>query len=231
MGKRKLSNYFQSIISCIIIIIIPLYAFCSGNNEFEELSFLLTFMIKSGDEEPRSINYSDQFIRLTAEDNFRLYIEPIQNAYIYIFIYDESGNLALVFPEIYSVFDTEYYYKMGYFIPDEEDWFYLEKDSNNLEIYIIAASKRLNKLEKLASKYISFIKDVDLNPKDIIKSRETVLNEIKTLRQQHSFFKGIKENLIPISGSFRGLNEKMKGNALVVNSEKFYSKTIRIYQE
>jgi hypothetical protein len=183
-------------------------------------SFKWAFIIQKNNDDVKVLDFSKK-VTLFSGDRLKIFIEPIQNVFIYIYLYDSQKQLSLLFPESFKDFNKHYKSGESYFVP-REDWFMLDDNLGIETFYLLASETRLTDLEKLTMEYLNAPK----RKKEIFKLN--VLSEIKTVKKDFSQFKTVAEKPIPIAGSARGINENIEGKACQVEARQFYGKTFRL---
>ena len=152
-------------------------------------------------------------------DFLKIFIKPVKNVFVYVYLYDSKKVLSPLFPEAAE----EYKIGKAYYIPGGNGWFELDS-SKGIEIFHIIASKdRLVDLENLTKGYLSASKV----EQGSLKAK--VLAEIKNLKKRFSrFAAAIAEKPVPIAGTSRGPNESLEKYAVQVEAQNFYGKTFRL---
>ncbi len=163
--------------------------------------------------------------RLTSDDLLKIFIQPSNNTYVYIYLLDSKNDLQLVFPDSIDYFDSEYKFGNEYYIPVGTDFFAIDEHKGTEKLYLLASAKRLKDLESLTKGYTNASGD----KKTTIKAE--VLKEIKGLKTHFGKSSINSEKPIPIAGVFRtrgikDIDDKL--NATQVDATNFYSKTVRI---
>ncbi|MBU0676252.1 MAG: DUF4384 domain-containing protein [Proteobacteria bacterium] len=154
-------------------------------------------------------------------DSLRIYVRPLENVYVYLYLFDSSKDIALVFPESPDFYEQQpSFLGNEFYIPSSETWFDIVDPTGIENFYLLAASERLISLEKATAKY--------MNDEGNAELRATLLEEIKQIRQSHSNFTKIAEKGISIAGTMRTRAISTIGEATMVEAETFYSKTLRL---
>ena len=163
--------------------------------------------------------------RLTSDDLLKIFIQPSDNTYVYIYLLDSKNDLQLIFPDSIDYFDNEYKFGNEYFIPVGKNFFAIDDHKGTEKLYLLASAKRLNDLESLTKGFLNASGD----KKTAIKAE--VLKEIKSLKTHFGKSSRSSEKPIPIAGAFRtrGIKDIDEGlNATQVDATNFYSKTVRL---
>ena len=89
---------------------------------------------------------------VSCEDLYGLYIEPTQEAYIYAFQQDATGDIFELFPNAeYSSHSNPIPAGTRFWVPNDfEGWLYLDENIGQETIFVVAGPKRIDVLEELA---------------------------------------------------------------------------------
>jgi len=163
---------------------------------------------------------------VTPGDKVGVYIEPVENAYVYLYLLDSRKNLELIFPTSMnkSTIQSEFTPRKGTYIPGKYEWFTFDENRGTEMFYLIASKNRLTKLEELTKSYI----DADEGNKEFAKQK--LLDEITGVKKDIAF-KTPLERPLSYGGIIRGLEIDIARLAVEVEAENFYSKTIRVMHE
>jgi hypothetical protein len=209
-----------------MILMIPAAIICEEPAQ-DMVCFNWAFVFKDGKGTTRSIDFSTQVNTLKAGDRLKIYLEPVHNAFIYLFLYDSEKELFLLFPRTPEEFYTYYTYGRGYYIPDDEVWFYLKEEGGMEIFYLIVSRNRCERLESAAKVYL-LLQEKKSAPNPALNSaKQAVLDEIRSLRKHNSVFKGLVEKPVIIAGDYRG-DKTILQCAFRIEVENFYAKTIRV---
>lgn len=186
-----------------------------------QTTFDWAFVKRGADGSPVPIDFKER-VNIARGDLFKIHVQPIQDAFVYLFLHDAQGDLRLLFPETFGVFESTTYLKTRYFIPDGDNWFTLDNASGTERFYLIAASKRLLPLESLVLSYDK----AQANAKGA--ARQAVLEEIARVRMQHSQLTIAAEKPVTIAGGIRGINAAIQKIATRIEATGFYYKLFRL---
>ena len=193
-----------------------------------EMLFRWAF-IKHHDQAPDQVLDFSKPPLVKSGDELRIFLEPLSNAYIYLYLYDSGKKLSLIFPADFAVFASDDYSGHAKYIPQRGNWFTVEDPTGTERFYLLASERRLDSLEQLTRDYYA---DVNAG------SKAALLTEIKSLRKKHSHLTAEAETGVSIAGtikSFRGIasNTPVDGRieAIEVRARHFYGKTIRLKHE
>jgi hypothetical protein len=193
------------------------------------LSFAWAFISLGGDGEAASIDCTQPVIPMKTGDRIKLYIKPIDNAFIYLFLLDTENRLHLLFPENLEFFDTDYTFGNQYIIPEGRTWFSLDEPEGMEYFYLIGSRERLSGLERLTAAYILLCDNTSPgDPQKRDAAQEAIIEEIRSIQKGTSPLAEGLETPVPISGSFRTVEEVAGNPAVLVQSEDVYVRTIRI---
>lgn len=126
-----------------------------------------------------------------------------------------------------SDFDGFYKFNKNYLIPKGDEWFFLDDESGTEKFYLIASNKRLEKLEELTTTYLEYFYSNTTPDTKLKEARQKVIEEIKTVRLVEGQEK-VKEDIVLVACDFRGMGDQYEFNAVEVEVDGFYAKTIRI---
>ncbi len=98
-------------------------------------------------------------VTLTPADNYRLFLEPAEDWYVYAFQSSPSGNLVRLFPnEAYSPVQNPLRQGQTYYLPSEPNGFYLDEDAaphtGEGRLYVVASARALQDLDDLYAQYV-----------------------------------------------------------------------------
>jgi len=81
----------------------------------------------------------EEAITLTAADNYRLFLEPAHECYVYVFQLTSADALAKLFPnETYTSVKNPLRQGQTYYLPSKPNWFYLGESKGQERLYVIA---------------------------------------------------------------------------------------------
>ncbi|MEM5788095.1 MAG: DUF4384 domain-containing protein [Syntrophobacteraceae bacterium] len=138
---------------------------------------------------------------LKSGDQLKMMIELQKRCYVYLFHYNQHDGLKLLFPYSLQQFDSDYRVKQKYFIPRGEAWFQLDQNPGQESFHLVAASMRLEDLEKDYLRFESAEKDKKA------EAARSVLDRIRALRKEHRELASPAERPVPIGGALRGLQQ------------------------
>jgi hypothetical protein len=192
-------------------------------SEDVQLQFNWAFVKRALNGSPRAIDFSEK-VAISPGDLFKIIIQPVKNAFIYLFLLDASENLQLLFPDRFTDFDSLSYLNAQTFIPTGENWFTLDSAQGTERFYLLASYKRLSSLESLTLAYQKAAKGK--NSPDA--ARQAVLDEISRLRRAYSQLTTAAEKPVTIAGGTRGANEAAAKLATQIEASNYYTKTFRL---
>ncbi|HBD94041.1 MAG: hypothetical protein A2015_17345 [Spirochaetes bacterium GWF1_31_7] len=171
------------------------------------------------------LNFSKP-VQLSEGDDIRIYLEPVKNAFIYLYLLDSNNDLMLLFPENFTQFSKNYSNK-PYYIPDAESWFTIDENSGTEEFYLIASKVRQPELESLTGKLQKESEKSTPNSNKINELKKSIIDELARLRKENSTNVAVAEKPVSTAGTTRSIGE-VTTNATEVLTENFYAKTLRL---
>ncbi|MGA2378755.1 MAG: DUF4384 domain-containing protein [Spirochaetia bacterium] len=195
--------------------------------EGAKLAFNWAFVSRSADGSSAPIDFSER-VNIMPGELFKTHIEPVQSAFVFLYLHDAAGALTLLFPGKFDTFESDSYIGTQVFLPDGENWFQLDSTKGTERFYLLASTQRLKTLEGLSQIY----QDVKVNPKSTLSAknaaRQAVLDEIDQVRTRHSQMTIAAEKPVTIAGGTRGINTSVAKLATRIEATEFYTKTFRL---
>jgi hypothetical protein len=189
--------------------------------------FNWAFVTRGADGSPSPIDFSER-VDIKNGELFKIHIQPVQNAFVYLFLDDAEGELQILFPGTFTLFDGKSYGQGSFFVPDGESWFTLDNAKGTERFYLLASASRLKTLESLTVA----LQKVTANSKSTVAAksaaRQAVLDEITRQRKQHSQLTVAAEKPVTIAGGTRGINASVAKVATRIEATDFYTKTFRL---
>jgi hypothetical protein len=108
--------------------------------------FNWAFVKRDADSSPASIDFKER-VDIAPGDLFKIYVEPLRGAIIYLFLHDAQGDLHRLFPDSFGLFDSGTYQGTRHFIPEGDNWFTLDSTRGTERFYLVVSSERLRLLE------------------------------------------------------------------------------------
>jgi hypothetical protein len=125
-----------------------------GPATFEQLVFQYQI---DDTESVLSVNFQspqEGVFTLTAADNYRLLLTPAQDRYIYVFQSMPTGVLVQLFPnQAFGAEQNPLRREQMVILPSEPNWFHLGAEEGQEQIYVIAASRPVQGLQDLYTRY------------------------------------------------------------------------------
>ncbi|MBN1834916.1 MAG: DUF4384 domain-containing protein [Spirochaetales bacterium] len=193
----------------------------------QDVTFNWAFVKQQEDSGPGLIDFSGR-IRIAPGDLFKIFVQPVRDAHVYLYLHDAQGELSLLFPADFEEFEDPYYFGRKVFIPDGDTWFTLDDTRGVERFYLLAAPERLAELEADTLTFLEIHNDRKSSPERIATARQRVLDRIALIRQQYSQFNIAAEKPVPIAGGVRGRNEAIEKLAIQISSQGFYTRTFRL---
>ncbi len=155
-------------------------------------------------------------------DTMRVYFQPLEGAYIYLFFLDTSKGLQLVFPPSADFYDRAVEMGHEYFVP-ETGRFLMDDHPGTERFYLFASPQRLRELEQLTAAF-----QADGAP----ERKARLLDALVATQRQHSDVAMAAEKGVPIAGTVvtRSAPE-VTGHATLVEAAGFYCKVLRLKHE
>ncbi len=161
--------------------------------------------------------------RVTEGDRLQIYIETDSAVFVYLFLFDSSKNLHLLFPGRIELYARQAMAPGTYFLPGEAEWFVMDAVKGNEDFYLLVSRQRLRRIEELAKRYLR-------NPADQ-RLKSDLLIEIINTRNANSKIAGTIEKGVPIAGSIRGPGPEAEFEATSVETDTFYGRVLRLSHE
>ncbi len=154
-------------------------------------------------------------------DLLSIFIQPIERAYVYLYLVDSNDDLSLLFPARISDFD-DYSFGEEYRRPAIGGW-PIDQHKGTETIFLLASVKRLEKLESLTKAHMF----ASGRAREAAKAK--VIAEIKDVKRDFSGLKEFAEKPTPLLSTMRtrGVEEETD-YAIEVSAKDIYSKTIRL---
>jgi hypothetical protein len=125
-----------------------------GRSQFRQLVFQAR---EANSRAIRSVNVLTLYARpvvLTAEDSYRLVLEPAAVQYVYVYQQTPAGMLVQLYPnEAYSPRQNPMQAEKKVYLPGEPNGFYLEGQEGASRLYVVAARASVSELESLYAQY------------------------------------------------------------------------------
>jgi len=184
-------------------------------------AFNWAFVKRAADGSPAPIDFKER-VSIAPGDLFKIHVQPIRGAFIYLFLHDAQGDLQTLFPQSFELFGGSAYLNTRYFVPEGENWFTLDNAKGTERFYLIASSDRLRKLESLVRSYDKASAGAKA------AARQAVLDEIARVRREHSQLTIAAEKPVTIAGGTRGIHTSIQKVATRIDAPGFYYKLFRL---
>ncbi|HOV14999.1 MAG TPA: DUF4384 domain-containing protein [Spirochaetota bacterium] len=209
----------------IVIFFLFLFIFFSLSDEkTEKIIFKYGLFVKNEKNIEMSYDFKG-YLKLTFGDFFKIYIEPISNVYIYLYLLDSDGNLLLIFPENFDFFKNDYKMSKVFLEPDDNEWFSLDEKSGEEEFHLIASKERQTNLENLTIKYQESIDKKKKND-EIEKLKISIIEEITNIKKLNSPNTVFAEKPSALSGTTKGVKKDKYVQEIITDNT--YVKTFKI---
>lgn len=200
-------------------------------DEKDKVQFKWGFGVIAGKGENQRFVAITRDTTLKTGDELKMFVEPVQECFVYVLHHGPEGEVTLLFPYEFSQFTSDYRAGKGYNIPKGRFWLALDKNVGKETIYLLASAKRLTAIEGSVTRY----KEAqDSNKAD---RAGDVLAEIRNVRRQYTTLATVAERPISIGGNVRGGGKKERSRpdiasiAVEISAPDFYSKTFTIDHE
>lgn len=162
-----------------------------------EINFLYAFGAQVGLAGSEKVIPVQNEATLHAGDRLKLFFEPKSDMHFYLLHVSSQGELTPLFPM--QPASAKVPRGNQVFVPAGDQWFELDAHSGQEKFFLIAAADRLERLEELCRRHTALA-----NKAEIQTSTESILDEIKRLRQQYKQLTAPAEKPVRIGGSVRG---------------------------
>ena len=220
----KKKNYLR-LLGLFLVFLFPHINTIADEPRNKGISFRWAFLCISKESIINPVDYDTSIQYIKQGDRIKIYINPLENVYIYLLHKDAGGNLHLLFPANLHFSSQVYVLGRDYYVPRGDEFISPGVFSGEETFYFIAADSRLIKLESLIKKYFSHSR---ANNTGKLETQQAVITHIKRLIQEHSSFTPSKSKIVTFAGRFRGTEEMLEFPVLKIEADKFYSLTVRI---
>jgi hypothetical protein len=101
------------------------------------------------------LNPPEETTTLTADDNYRLILEPAEEIHAYVYQLTSSGDLVELFPNTaYGQVSNPLAARQPTVLPAEPNWFYLDDTPGEERLFVVASPKPLEGLDGLYDQYV-----------------------------------------------------------------------------
>jgi hypothetical protein len=166
---------------------------------------------------------------LHSGDQVKFFVRLSTDCFVYVFYYNSSKEVTMLFPYQLKQFQADYDTKKNYYVPRGRIWCSFDQTKGKEVFFLLASGERLLSLERVYGDY--------LTAQEAGKSAaaENVLAEIRNLRRQHTDYTAMAEKPLTIGGNIRGSSSPKERHysdlsdlATLITAKNFYSKTITI---
>lgn len=189
-----------------------------------KVSFKWAFLQTSKQKNMEEVIDFNKRPKVASGDKLRLYLKPIENAYIYVFLQSSQHGLDLVFPAQIDAYKNAPLYGKDLWVPGKTKFFEMDDSRGTEKFILLASAERLMNLEEITAKYLATHEN---------DAKAKLLEAIKKTRKSFSSLASATEKGVPIAGTFRtrGGEDALPGHATHVEADRFYSKTLRLKHE
>jgi len=198
MRKHTGSILGETVLTLVILMFLASSdAFAQTPSGRSDIGFLYAFGAYVGPQGQGKIITIQNETTLRAGDRLKLYFEPKKDQHFYLLHLSSQGELTPLFPGGAQPSKVARGTKL--FVPADNSWFELDAHPGQEKFFLIAASNRLDRLEELCARHTE-LKD----KAEVLSSTDTILDEIKQLKQKHKQLSAPAEKPVRIGGSVRG---------------------------
>lgn len=188
----------------------------------DTLQFKWAFLLRDQDGNTKTVDFKDK-VSTKKGDALRIYLEPVKNVYLYLYMFDSQKQLRCLFPSTPDCYDKGPESAVPHVLPAGEKWFIMDEQTGTERFFLLASSSRLTDIENLTKKMISSPNDAEVKAK--------LLDEIKTVRRVKGDFSTPVEKGVPIAGTVVAVTRGPTTGATLTEAAGFYSRTLRIEHE
>jgi len=185
------------------------------------VAFNWAFVKRAAGGAPAALDFKEK-VNIGPGDLFKIHVQPLENAFVYVYLDDAQGELQCLFPSDFSVFEGASYLDQKFFIPGGDNWFALDSARGTERFYLVASSVRLSRLESFTT---ALGKSTGSSKGT---ARQAVLDEIARIRKEHSQLTMAAEKPVTVAGSSRGLAAAIQKAATRIEAPGFYYKLFRL---
>ncbi|MBN1699840.1 MAG: DUF4384 domain-containing protein [Spirochaetales bacterium] len=213
----------------VSIILLPLILLSFATKPSAALSFKWALVSLDRDGGVWTVDCTPPEVTMNPGDLIKIYIEPIERAFVSLYLLDTENSLHLLFPPEPAFFDDGYEQGKRYTVPEGTEWFSLDEPEGVEYFYLVASAQRLHDLERLTAAYVSLREKTGNDRGEKIQAaQEEILARIRSIGKESSPLAEKEETPVGISGSFRGIEEVAGDRGVLVQSNDIYVRTIRI---
>ena len=201
----------------------------SEQREEKNVFFRWAFGAMVGPENDQRLVAITRDTELKTGDRLKMLIEMKKKCFIYLVYCTGQNEIYMLFPYDLQQFTADYETFKKYYIPRGENWFELDENIGLESFYLLASDQRLDKLERLLTKY----RLADPGKKNELAGQ--ILTEIRKIKRRQKKLTITAERVIPIGGSMRGTNKDKRARhpdidpiAADVLATNFYGRTFTI---
>lgn len=166
-------------------------------------------------------------VSIAEGDLFKIFVRPVARCAVYVFLYDASGALDLIYPASFADLDAPSLAGKAAFIPEGDDWFALDGQRGTETFFLVAAQSRLAELEAAYARYRR-LADGKATPEERAKAAQALIDEMARLRKKHSALAAAAERPVTIAGGTRAIEDEIRKRATRIAAPAFYSRTFRL---
>jgi len=200
----------------------PLCAQTPADNPGDTLKFKWAFLLRSDDGTERTADFGDK-VSVTNGDAIRIFIEPVTNAYIYLYMFDSRKQLRCLFPADPALYNKPVETGKQYLLPSDGKWFVMDQQKGTEKFFLLVSTKRLTSIEDLSRKMLAKPDDAEI--------KAALLDEIQLVRRGKADLKSPVEKSVPIAGTVVAVTRGAAAEATLTEASGFYARTLRMEHE
>ena len=201
----------------------------ADQNADKKLNFHWTFGAIKMTEQGAQFETVTRDTVMNSGDQIKFYIKLTSDCFVYLIYASSQGELSILFPQRFKPEDGGTHSDSPYYVPEERQWFELDRHVGSEKFYLLASASRLDVLEKLVNNYES----ADKSKKSELSDQ--ILAEIRQMRKKSLKFKTYAERPVSIIGNMRGAGSKeivadtdIGKHAVAVTADSFFSRVFTI---
>jgi hypothetical protein len=186
------------------------------------LKFKWAFLIRNEAGGAQVMDFKEK-VAITKGDAIRIYLEPVTNVYLYLYLFDAQKQLRCLFPAAPDAYEKGAPPAAPHVLPGDGKWYVMDAEKGTEKFFLLASSTRLTTLEALTRKMIASPDDAEA------KSR--LLDEIQLVRRARGDLTAPVEKGVPIAGTVVAVTRGEAGEATLTEAPGFYARTLRMEHE
>lgn len=186
------------------------------------LRFKWAFLVRDESGATRVVDFSEK-VTVTRGDALQIYLEPVTNVYLYLYMFDAQKQLRCLFPASVDAYDKGPPPATGHLLPGDGKWYIMDAQKGTEKLFLLASAARLTGIEALTRKMAAAPDDAE------VKSR--LLDEIQIVRRAREDLTVPVEKGVPMAGTVVAVTRGPAGEATLTEATGFYARTLRLEHE